>query len=59
MMNSPDRYSGTIDCLLTTLRSEGVMAFYKGFFPTWFRLGPWSYIFWTIYEPLKKLAGEL
>lgn len=48
-------YAGSLDCLLQTVRNEGVLALYKGFIPTWVRMGPWNVIFFVIYEQLKKL----
>ena len=35
-------YSGTLDCLVKTVRTEGVLALWKGFLPCWGRLGPWQ-----------------
>eukprot|EP01064_Diplonema_japonicum_P031574 TRINITY_DN5701_c2_g1_i2.p1 TRINITY_DN5701_c2_g1~~TRINITY_DN5701_c2_g1_i2.p1 ORF type:complete len:296 (+),score=68.97 TRINITY_DN5701_c2_g1_i2:45-890(+) len=32
-------YKGTVDCLLKTVKSEGVMALYSGWVPGWMRLG--------------------
>ncbi|KAH0947750.1 hypothetical protein HN011_000759 [Eciton burchellii] len=46
-------YSGSIDCLLQTIKHEGMLALYKGFIPTWFRMGPWNIIFFITYEQLK------
>ncbi|XP_064393946.1 kidney mitochondrial carrier protein 1-like isoform X1 [Halichondria panicea] len=48
-------YSGSIDCFVTTLRTEGARALYKGFFPAYFRIGPWNIIFFITYEKLKDL----
>ncbi|EZA52152.1 Kidney mitochondrial carrier protein, partial [Ooceraea biroi] len=48
-------YSGSIDCLLQTIKYEGILALYKGFVPTWFRMGPWNIIFFITYEQLKQL----
>ncbi|KAI8427332.1 hypothetical protein MSG28_001911 [Choristoneura fumiferana] len=48
-------YKGTIDCFLRTVRSEGPPALYKGFVPTWLRMGPWNIIFFLSYEQLKQL----
>ncbi|KAG5347220.1 KMCP1 protein, partial [Acromyrmex charruanus] len=48
-------YSGSIDCLVQTIKNEGVLALYKGFIPTWFRMGPWNIIFFITYEQLKQL----
>lgn len=46
-------YSGSMDCLIKTVRSEGILALYKGFVPTWVRMGPWNIIFFITYEQLK------
>lgn len=48
-------YAGTVDCFLQTFRNEGFWAFYKGFIPTLFRMGPWNIIFFITYEQLRQL----
>ncbi|KAL0894355.1 hypothetical protein ABMA27_012980 [Loxostege sticticalis] len=48
-------YRGTTDCFLQTVRNEGFLALYKGFIPTWLRMGPWNIIFFLTYEQLKQL----
>lgn len=48
-------YKGSIDCLIQTVRNEGITALYKGFIPTWVRMGPWNIIFFITYEQLKKI----
>lgn len=50
-------YNGTIDCWIKTVRNEGPLALYKGFFPGWMRLGPWQLVFWCTYEQLRIAAG--
>ncbi|XP_046961625.1 mitochondrial uncoupling protein Bmcp [Vanessa cardui] len=47
-------YKGTIDCFMQTVRNEGFLALYKGFVPTWLRMGPWNVIFFITYEQLKR-----
>ncbi|KAG2500322.1 hypothetical protein HYH03_001898 [Edaphochlamys debaryana] len=47
-------YRSSLDCLVKSVRAEGLMALYKGFFPTWARLGPWQLVFWTSYERMRK-----
>lgn len=47
-------YTGTIDCFVHTFKNEGFWAFYKGFVPTLFRMGPWNIIFFVTYEQLKN-----
>ncbi|XP_076283562.1 uncoupling protein Bmcp mitochondrial [Lasioglossum baleicum] len=51
----PHIYSGSIDCFVQTFKNEGFLALYKGFVPTWFRMGPWNIIFFITYEQLKHL----
>ncbi|XP_046362660.1 kidney mitochondrial carrier protein 1-like [Haliotis rufescens] len=51
---APAIYTSTTDCFVQTVKTEGIMALYKGFIPTWVRLGPWNIIFFMTYEHLKK-----
>lgn len=51
---TPKLYSGSLDCAVQTIRNEGLLALYKGFIPTWVRMGPWNIIFFITYEQLKK-----
>ncbi|XP_043712021.1 mitochondrial uncoupling protein 3 [Telopea speciosissima] len=50
-------YKSSYDCLVKTLRIEGLRALWKGFFPTWARLGPWQFVFWVSYEKFRYIAG--
>ncbi|KAF8703273.1 hypothetical protein HU200_032065 [Digitaria exilis] len=50
-------YRNSYDCLVKTVRHEGVMALWKGFLPTWARLGPWQFVFWVSYEKLRQASG--
>jgi solute carrier family 25 uncoupling protein 27 len=50
-------YNSSYDCLMKTVRIEGLRALWKGFFPTWARLGPWQFVFWVSYEKLRQIAG--
>ncbi|KAL2557522.1 Mitochondrial uncoupling protein 2 [Forsythia ovata] len=47
-------YRNTIDCFFKTLKSEGPLAFYKGFFPNFGRLGTWNAIMFLTLEQVKK-----
>ncbi|XP_076657262.1 uncoupling protein Bmcp mitochondrial [Halictus rubicundus] len=51
----PHIYSGSVHCFVQTFKNEGFLALYKGFVPTWFRMGPWNIIFFITYEQLKHL----
>nr|XP_019564620.2 LOW QUALITY PROTEIN: mitochondrial uncoupling protein Bmcp-like [Aedes albopictus] len=48
-------YTGSLDCAIQTVRNEGFRALYKGFVPTWVRMGPWNIIFFITYEQLKQM----
>jgi solute carrier family 25 uncoupling protein 27 len=51
------QFSGMIDCFQKTIKKEGARGLYKGFLPTWARLGPWQLTFWVTFEQLRKLQG--
>ncbi|KAL3624009.1 Mitochondrial uncoupling protein 2 [Castilleja foliolosa] len=53
-MMGDSMYKGTIDCFFKTLKSEGLFAFYKGFFPNFGRLGSWNVIMFLTLEQVKK-----
>ena len=42
--NSEFIYKNSIDCLVKTVKSEGLLAMYKGLIPTYLRIGPWTMI---------------
>ncbi|KAK6145296.1 hypothetical protein DH2020_022116 [Rehmannia glutinosa] len=46
-------YKSTIDCFLKTLKSEGLIAFYKGFFLNFGRLGLWNVIMFLTLEQVR------
>jgi len=50
-------YKSSVDCFMKTVKKEGFWALYKGFFPTWIRMGPWSLTFWLSYEKIRKAMG--
>ncbi|KAL4533173.1 hypothetical protein Ndes2526A_g08621 [Nannochloris sp. 'desiccata'] len=51
------QFSGMVDCFQKTVEKEGVRGLYKGFLPTWARLGPWQLTFWVTFEQLRILQG--
>ncbi|XP_034460105.1 mitochondrial uncoupling protein 2-like [Hippoglossus hippoglossus] len=54
-MNSvPGQYSGAMNCALTMLIKEGPTAFYKGFVPSFLRLGSWNIVMFVSYEQIKR-----
>eukprot|EP00039_Didymoeca_costata_P024380 m.10145 g.10145 ORF g.10145 m.10145 type:complete len:283 (+) comp4207_c0_seq1:244-1092(+) len=46
-------YPSMLSCLIHTAKTEGVTALWKGFGPTWLRLGPWQFCFWITYENIR------
>ena len=50
-------YTGMADCLVKTVKNEGVAALWKGFLPCWARLGPWQFTFWVTYEQIRLMVG--
>jgi len=46
-------YKSTVHCAYHTVRGEGPAALYKGFLPSFARMGPWNVIFFLVYEQLK------
>ncbi|ETE57502.1 Mitochondrial uncoupling protein 2, partial [Ophiophagus hannah] len=54
-MNSPPgQYRNAGGCALRMLRDEGPLAFYKGFTPSFLRLGSWNVVMFVTYEQLKR-----
>jgi solute carrier family 25 protein 14/30 len=37
-------YSSSFDCFIKSIKSEGLMSLYRGFIPSYLRLGPWNII---------------
>ena len=50
-------YRGSLHCLLTAVRTEGVLSLYKGFIPCWLRMAPWSMTFWLTFEKMRIFAN--
>lgn len=48
-------YRGVLDTMLSTVRHEGFPALWKGFVPTFCRLGPWNVLFFMTLEQLRVL----
>jgi solute carrier family 25 uncoupling protein 8/9 len=47
-------YRGALHCAVSTLRGEGLGAFYQGVVPQFFRLTGWSVVMFVTMEQLKK-----
>uniref|UniRef100_A0A3B4Z1T3 Dicarboxylate carrier UCP2 n=1 Tax=Stegastes partitus TaxID=144197 RepID=A0A3B4Z1T3_9TELE len=54
-MNSPPgQYSSVLKCAAAMMTQEGPLAFYKGFMPSFLRLGSWNVVMFVTYEQLKR-----
>ncbi|XP_051207995.1 mitochondrial uncoupling protein 5-like [Lolium perenne] len=56
---APPPYAGAVDCALKTVRSEGVMALYKGFIPTVSRQGPFTVVLFVTLEQVRKVFKDV
>jgi solute carrier family 25 oxoglutarate transporter 11 len=56
---APPPYAGAMDCALKTVRSEGVMALYKGFIPTVGRQGPFTVVLFVTLEQVRKVFKDV
>ncbi|KAK7930547.1 hypothetical protein WMY93_006942 [Mugilogobius chulae] len=55
-MNSPPgQYKSAINCAWVMLTKEGPTAFYKGFVPSFLRLGSWNIVMFVSFEQIKRL----
>ncbi|KAJ1120342.1 hypothetical protein NDU88_008514 [Pleurodeles waltl] len=54
MNSAPGQYGSALNCALTMFRKEGPLAFYKGFMPSFLRLGSWNVVMFVTYEQLKR-----
>ncbi|XP_053781725.1 putative mitochondrial transporter UCP3 [Desmodus rotundus] len=50
----PGQYRSPLDCMLKMVAREGPTALYKGFTPSFLRLGAWNVIMFVTYEQLKR-----
>ncbi|KAI3794361.1 hypothetical protein L1987_36991 [Smallanthus sonchifolius] len=51
-------YVGATDCALQMVKTEGLMAFYKGFIPTISRQGPFTIVLFVTLEQVRKLLKD-
>ncbi|XP_050310744.1 solute carrier family 25 member 35-like [Anthonomus grandis grandis] len=51
-------YHSYFDCVKKIIKSEGVLAFYKGIGPTYFRLGPHTVLCLVFFDELRNLVDK-
>uniref|UniRef100_A0A8C4R400 Uncoupling protein 2 n=1 Tax=Eptatretus burgeri TaxID=7764 RepID=A0A8C4R400_EPTBU len=54
MNSAPGQYKNAVRCAYLMFRTEGPTAFYKGFVPSFLRLGSWNIVMFVTYEQLKR-----
>ncbi|CAJ1064198.1 mitochondrial uncoupling protein 2-like isoform X1 [Xyrichtys novacula] len=54
------QYRSVLNCAAAMMTKEGPLAFYKGFMPSFLRLGSWNVVMFVTYEQLKRamMAGN-
>ncbi|KAK1168189.1 mitochondrial uncoupling protein 2-like [Huso huso] len=54
MNSAQGQYCSALNCAFTMMKKEGPTAFYKGFMPSFLRLGSWNVVMFVTYEQLKR-----
>uniref|UniRef100_A0A674A778 Dicarboxylate carrier UCP2 n=1 Tax=Salmo trutta TaxID=8032 RepID=A0A674A778_SALTR len=54
MNSTSGQYSSAMNCAYTMVTKEGPTAFYKGFVPSFLRLGSWNIVMFVSYEQIKR-----
>ncbi|XP_056141398.1 mitochondrial uncoupling protein 2-like [Lampris incognitus] len=54
MNSSLGQYNNVLNCTVAMLTKEGPLAFYKGFMPSFLRLGSWNVVMFVTYEQMKR-----
>ena len=54
MMSKQIHYTGVLDCVGKTLKSDGPLAFYNGFTANFMRIGTWNIVMFVTLEQIKK-----
>ncbi|NWU55776.1 UCP3 protein, partial [Dromas ardeola] len=57
MNAGPGQYRNALSCLLALLMQDGLAGFYKGFIPSFLRLGSWNVVMFISYEQLQRVAA--
>ncbi|XP_074964036.1 putative mitochondrial transporter UCP3 isoform X1 [Phalacrocorax aristotelis] len=57
MNAGPGQYRNVLSCFLGLLMQDGLAGFYKGFVPSFLRLGSWNVVMFISYEQLQRVAA--
>jgi solute carrier family 25 phosphate transporter 23/24/25/41 len=53
-----NQYKGILDCLVTSIRAEGVRAIYKGYWPSLLGIAPYAAVQFYSFDKLKKMVAD-
>lgn len=56
-MMAGDAFRGPLDCVVQTVRREGPLALWKGWLPSYLRLGPHFLMTFPLYERIRASFG--
>lgn len=59
MNSKKGQYKGAIDCALSIYRNGRCPAFYKGFVPSFMRIGIWNIVMFISYEQIKQVMTPI
>ncbi|XP_039252123.2 dicarboxylate carrier UCP2-like [Styela clava] len=59
MNSDKGTYKNPIQCAAKMFKSEGLRAFYKGFVPSYLRLGSWNIVMFVSYEQYKRIFKDV
>lgn len=59
MNSEKGAYKNPIQCAANMFKSEGFKAFYKGFVPSYLRLGSWNIVMFVSYEQYKRFFRDV
>jgi solute carrier family 25 (mitochondrial uncoupling protein), member 8/9 len=51
-------YKGALDCIVKTFQNEGILAFYQGVIPMFYRLTGWNILMFIGFEQCKAIARD-
>ncbi|KAL9642597.1 hypothetical protein ABK040_011162 [Willaertia magna] len=57
LTNGGSQFNGIFDCVVKSVRKEGPLVLFKGFLPSYARLGPHFLLSLPLYEQFRKLFG--
>ena len=57
MSDGLGRYGSPLDCIAHTYRADGLLGFFKGWMPSYWRLGPHTVLSLMLIERIRTMLG--